>query len=123
MKNTIKKALFSVYSLFVLLFDKELFVGQGCSIVLKHDVFVFVKHIYCDLFALFPELAVLFLHFLPELFVAYLFAWVKFVRQEFQIRLLLFFCFKGYAKIVFIMVMTQRTQFLVDQRRVCEVVH
>ena len=114
MKNTIKKALFSVYSLFVLLFDEEFLVGQGCSIVLKHDVFMLVKHIYCDLFALFFELAVLLLDFLSELFVAYFFAWVKFVGQEFQIGLLLFLCLKGDAKIVFVMVMAQRTEFLVD---------
>ena len=114
MKNTIKKALFSVHSLFVLLFDKEFLVGQGCSIVLKHDVFMLVKHINCDLFTLFLELAILFLHFLSELFVADFFAWVKFVGQEFQIGLLLFLCLKGDAKIIFIMVMAQRAEFLID---------
>ena len=113
----------TIYSLLILLLDKELLVCQGCSIVLEHHVFVLVKHVYCYLLPLFLELTVLFLYLFFEFLIIDLLTWVKLVRQKFQICLLLFLSLKWYAKIVLIVMVAQRTKFLVNQRRVCQVMH
>lgn len=84
---------------------------------------MFIEHIYRDFLSLIAILTVLILDLFSKFLIADFLPRVKLIWQKFQIRLFFFFCLQRNTKLILMMVLAQRTELLVDQRRISQIVH